>query len=45
VKERANELVEAYEPPALDAAALVELRGIVERLAKDAGMDTLPEVG
>jgi trimethylamine--corrinoid protein Co-methyltransferase len=44
VKERANGLVEAFELPALDQAALAELRGIVERLAKEAGMDTLPEV-
>ncbi len=44
-KERANELVDAFERPALDEAALFELRGIVERLAKDAGMDTLPEFG
>jgi trimethylamine:corrinoid methyltransferase-like protein len=44
-KERANELVGAFEPPAMDEAAIAELRGIVERQAKDAGMDTLPEFG
>jgi len=38
-----------FDPPAemhsRFEAALAELRGIVERLAKDAGMDALPEFG
>jgi hypothetical protein len=29
----------------LDEAAVAEMRGIVERQAKDAGMDALPEFG
>jgi trimethylamine--corrinoid protein Co-methyltransferase len=43
-KDRANEIVDAYDPPALDPAALTEMRQIVERSAKAAGMDVLPEV-
>ena len=44
-KQRAAELVDGYEVPTLDEASSAELRGIVERLAKDAGMDALPEFG
>jgi trimethylamine--corrinoid protein Co-methyltransferase len=45
VKARANELVDGFEPPMLDEAAVAEMRGIAERQAKDAGMDALPEFG
>lgn len=44
-KERTAALLEAYEPPALDPAQVAELRGLVERFAKDAGIDDVPEVG
>jgi trimethylamine--corrinoid protein Co-methyltransferase len=42
-RERTRELLEAYEVPAHDPAAVAELRGIVERLAKEAGLQELPE--
>jgi len=43
-RERTRELLEAYEVPAHDPAAVAELRGIVERLAKEAGLQELPEL-
>ncbi len=43
-KERTSSLLEAYERPALDPALEAELRGMVETLAKAAGMDPVPEV-
>jgi trimethylamine--corrinoid protein Co-methyltransferase len=43
-KERTAALLEAYERPALDPALEAELRGLVEAVAKDAGIDALPEV-
>ena len=42
-KERTRQLLEEFERPSHDAAMMAELRGIVERLAKDAGMEVLPE--
>jgi trimethylamine--corrinoid protein Co-methyltransferase len=42
-KERTRQLLEEYEPPSRDPALVAELRGIVERLAKDAGTEVLPE--
>jgi trimethylamine---corrinoid protein Co-methyltransferase len=44
-KERTSTLLEAYERPALDPALEAELRGLVERVAKDAGIDEVPKVG
>lgn len=41
-RERTRQLVDAYEPPALDPTAAAELRGLVERLAQDAGMSEVP---
>jgi flavin-dependent dehydrogenase len=43
-KERTAALLEAYERPAIDPALEAELRGLVEAIAKDAGIDALPEV-
>ena len=43
-KERTATLLEAYERPALDPVLEAELRGLVEAIAKDAGIDALPEV-
>lgn len=44
-KERTAALLEAYELPELDPAQAAELRGLVERVAKDAGVDEVPELG
>ena len=43
-KERTAALLEAYERPELDPAAEAELRGVVERAAKDAGIDAVPRL-
>jgi trimethylamine--corrinoid protein Co-methyltransferase len=43
-KERTAALLEAYEPPVHADAEVAELRGLVERVAKDAGIDAVPEV-
>ena len=44
-KERTVALLEAYERPELDPAQAAELRGLVERVTKDAGVDEVPELG
>ncbi|HET9724977.1 MAG TPA: trimethylamine methyltransferase family protein [Actinomycetota bacterium] len=43
-KHRTAALLEAYDRPELDPAHEAELRTLVERIAKDAGVDALPEV-
>lgn len=43
-KERTAALLEAYERPELDPADEAELRGVVERAAKDAGIDAVPRL-
>jgi trimethylamine---corrinoid protein Co-methyltransferase len=43
-KERTAVLLEAYERPELDPAHEAELRDLVERAAKDAGVDPVPEL-
>ena len=43
-KERTRQLLEGYEPPSHDPACMAELRAIVERLARGAGMEVLPEL-
>ncbi len=42
-KERTRQLLQDYEQPPHDPACMTELRAIVERLAKDAGMEAVPE--
>jgi trimethylamine--corrinoid protein Co-methyltransferase len=42
-KERTRVLLEGYEPPQHDPTQVQELRAIVDRVAKDAGMDRLPD--
>jgi trimethylamine:corrinoid methyltransferase-like protein len=42
-KERTRQLLQDYEQPPHDPACMSELRAIVERLAKDAGMGSVPE--
>ena len=44
-KERTCQLLDDYEVPRHDPAQMAELGGIVERLAKEAGLETLPEPG
>ena len=44
-KERTVALLEAYERPELDPAQAAELRGLVERVTKDAGVHEVPELG
>jgi trimethylamine--corrinoid protein Co-methyltransferase len=41
-RERVAALLQAYQPPQLDAGQAVELRAMVERLARQAGLDALP---
>jgi trimethylamine--corrinoid protein Co-methyltransferase len=43
-KERTSQLLEAYEPPQHDSGRVAEVRAMVEGLARDAGMDRVPEV-
>jgi trimethylamine--corrinoid protein Co-methyltransferase len=43
-KARTAQLVDAYEPPEHNPARLAEVRGLVEDLARDAGMSSIPEV-
>jgi trimethylamine---corrinoid protein Co-methyltransferase len=43
-KERAAALLEAYRRPEIDPADSSELRGIVERAAKEAGIDAAPRL-
>jgi trimethylamine:corrinoid methyltransferase-like protein len=43
-KLRVNEILADYQPPELPAAQVAELKGMVERLARDAGMDELPKL-
>jgi trimethylamine--corrinoid protein Co-methyltransferase len=43
-KRRTEELLRAYQPPQLDAAQEAELRKMMAHLARQAGMDDLPEV-
>ena len=38
-----QELLNAYQPPELPSEQVTELRAMVEGLAKEAGMDKLPE--
>jgi len=42
-KQRTRQLLEEYEPPRHDEGEIRELRAMVETLAKDAGMDRLPD--
>jgi len=42
--ERVSELLEAYQPPAISAEQRRELHQMVEKLARQAGMDRLPEI-
>jgi trimethylamine--corrinoid protein Co-methyltransferase len=42
-KERTRALLDGYEPPQHDPEAVRELRALVERVARDAGMDRLPD--
>jgi len=44
-KVRTRQLLEAYQPPALDAGQVGELRQMVAGLARQAGMGRLPEAG
>jgi trimethylamine:corrinoid methyltransferase-like protein len=40
---QSQDLLDAYQPPDLPVDQVTELRTMVERLAKEAGMDILPE--
>jgi trimethylamine--corrinoid protein Co-methyltransferase len=44
-KERTRQLLDAYEPPSHDPTSMAELRAIVARLAHEAGLSALPELG
>ena len=43
-KERANQLIKDYQQPLMDGSMTKELHSMVENLAREAGMDHLPEL-
>jgi len=43
-KDRTNQLIKDYQQPAMDESQKKELKSMVEKLARDAGMDRLPEL-
>jgi trimethylamine--corrinoid protein Co-methyltransferase len=43
-KERANQLIKDYQQPLMDGSMTKELHSMVEKLAREAGMDHLPEL-
>lgn len=43
-RDRTNQLLKEYQPPAMDEGKKKELQSMVEGLAKEAGMDHLPEL-
>jgi trimethylamine:corrinoid methyltransferase-like protein len=44
-KNQLDDLLGAYQPPVLPSDQVMALRSMVERLARDAGIDQLPKIG